>query len=80
MNCNVVELRTAISKYGAENGGDVLGLAIAEFNGDHLKGKSSDIFEDMLAWLEMLQRRNATMVNLRKRYVTNEIHLKRGKR
>lgn len=76
ITANLVFLRDQICRYGAVNDGDVLGLTAAEFYNDR-KVATTDLFEDMLGWYEHLKARNGKLINLRKRYVTNEILDKR---
>jgi hypothetical protein len=66
-------VREAIAKYEAENDGDTLALAIADYTDDHRLISRISIFEAMLERVEGLMRRNASLVNLPRRYVTNEI-------
>lgn len=66
-------VRGAISRYAAANKGDVLALAIMTFSEENEAVERVHIFEDMLARLEWLAHRNRNLVNLRLRYVTNEL-------
>lgn len=66
-------VRGAIARYAAENGGDVLALAIMTFSDDDEQVERIHIFEDMLIRHEWLEGRNRSLVNLRLRYVTNEL-------
>lgn len=70
--------RSAISKYGAANDGDVVGLTAAIFDQEGRVGERTDLFEELPERVEKLQRRNGNLVNLRLRYVTNEITPKRA--
>lgn len=66
-------VRDAIARYAAANNRSVLGLCVAEFDDrDTVKDRTS-IFDDMLLRAEMMMRRNGSLVNLKRRYVTNEI-------
>lgn len=66
------EIRDTIARYAEANEGEVVGLTLAILDGDRII-EQTHISEDMLARIEALQRRNRSLVNLRKRYVTSEI-------
>ena len=74
-------IRTAIAQYAAVNAGDIIGLSVAEF--DDAVGTaiaSQNIFGDLLDRIQRLMQRNRNLVNLRLRYVSNEITPKRQKK
>ena len=67
-------IRTAIARYAAVNGGDVIGLSVAKF--DDAKGTVTayqNIFVDLPDRIQRLKQRNRNLVNLRLRYVSSEI-------
>lgn len=66
-------VREAIARYGTVSGGEVIGLSVADFSEDGTVKSHTNIFDDLLLRLERLTRRNGSLVNLRRRYVTNEI-------
>nr|GLK21477.1 hypothetical protein GCM10017606_23030 [Microbacterium terregens] len=71
-------IRTAITQYAAVNAGDVVGLSVAEF--DDAQGTATtyqNIFTDLSDRIQRLMQRNRNLVNLRLRYVSSEITLKR---
>ena len=67
-------IRTAIAQYAAANGGDVLGLSVAEF--DDTSGSAISyqyIFQDLSDRIQRLIQQNSNLVNLRLCYVSSEI-------
>lgn len=66
-------VRDAISRYAEINGGNAIGLSVAEFNENGTVKSRINIFDDLLLRLERLTRRNGSLINLRRRYVTNEL-------
>lgn len=66
-------VRDAIARYAAVRDGNVIALSAAEFKENDTVKASINIFDDLLVRLERLTRRNGSLVNLRLRYVTNEI-------
>ncbi|MBA3677778.1 MAG: hypothetical protein H0W74_10325 [Sphingosinicella sp.] len=66
-------VRAAMEQYAAVNKGDVVGLSVAEFSTDDRLIAAVNIFDELLERQERLVRRNGSLVNLRRRYVTNEI-------
>jgi hypothetical protein len=73
-------VRGAIARYADANGGNVVGLAAVEFTDDGRLVSQMNIFEDMLDRQERLARRNRNLVNLRRRFVSNELVPPKGKR
>lgn len=71
-------VRTAIGKYSAVNDGNVIGLTAAIFDDDEHVVARTNLFDDLPTRVEKLVRRNGSLVNLRLRYVTNEITPKRA--
>src|SRR3546814_8691927 len=63
----------AIARYVEINGGNAIGLSVAEFNENGTVKSHINIFDDLLRRLERLTRRNGRLINLRRRYVTNEL-------
>lgn len=63
----------AIARYAAVSDGNVIALSAAEFKENDTVKVSTNIFDDLVVRLERLTRRNGSLVNLRRRYVTNEI-------
>lgn len=57
-----------------------MGLAVDEFADDDRLAGQVNIFEDMLDRQERLTRRNGNLGNLRRRIVSNELVLPKGKR
>src|SRR3546814_5059518 len=66
-------VRDAIARYVEINGGNAIGLSVAEFNENGTVKSHINIFDDLLLRLERLTRRNGSLINLRRRYVTNEL-------
>lgn len=66
-------VRDAIARYAEINGGNAIGLSVAEFNENGTVKSHINIFDDLLLRLEWLTRRNGSLINLRRRYVTNEL-------
>ncbi len=66
-------IRDAINRYSDLNKGDVLGLSVAEFSSDGSLKNYNGIFEELLTRIDRLKLRNGSMINLRRRYVSNEI-------
>ncbi len=66
-------VRKALARYAEANEGNVIGLSVAEFNENGTVKSHINVFDDLLLRLEKLNRRNGSLVNLRRRYVTNEI-------
>lgn len=66
-------VRSAIEQYAVVNKGNAVGLSVAEFSDDDRLIAAVNIFDDLLERQERLARRNGSLVNLRLRYVTNEI-------
>jgi hypothetical protein len=66
-------VRDAIARYAEINGGNAIGLSVAEFNENGTVKNHINIFDDLLLRLERLTRRNGSLINLRRRYVTNEL-------
>lgn len=62
-----------IARYGSQTGGDVGGLCITEYDETDSVKPKIEVFSDPIVHLEKLIGRNGSLVNLRKRYVTNEI-------
>ncbi|MEO6717789.1 MAG: hypothetical protein ABIM50_11155 [Novosphingobium sp.] len=72
-------IRDAIARYAAATSGGVIGLAAGEFADDGELVNQMSIFEDMLDRHERLTRRNGNLVNLRRRFVSNELLAKKSK-
>ena len=66
-------IQAAVEEYGKINNGKVLGLAAAAMRPDGTMQSHTNIFEDIPNRLDRLSRRNRSLVNLRRRYVSNEI-------
>lgn len=66
-------VRDAIARYAEINDGNSIGLSVAEFNQNGTVKCHVNIFDDLLLRVEQLARRNGSFVNLRRRYVTNEL-------
>lgn len=66
-------VRNAIFRYSKINSGHTIGLSAAEFNENGTVKNNINIFDDLLVRVEKLARRNGSLVNLRRRYVTNEL-------
>lgn len=66
-------VRGAIAHYAEINDGNVIGLSVAEFNENGTVKSHVNVFDDLLLRVERLTRRNGSLVNLRRRYVTNEL-------
>ncbi len=66
-------IRSAIERFAEQNGGIVTALHIAEFSEDDAHVRSISIFESPLKRSEYLTKRNGSLINLRRRYVSNEI-------
>lgn len=65
-------VRDAIADYGAANNGDARGLVVATMSDDLLVAiEEMSIFEDLIARVEELERRNGNLQNLARRHVTN---------
>jgi hypothetical protein len=66
-------VQETIARYGSVNNGNVIGLCITEHNDSNAIKPKIAVFNDPVLYLEKLMLRNGSMVNLTKRYVTNEI-------
>ena len=66
-------IQESIARYGSKTDGDVGGLCVTEFDETDTSKPKIEVFIDPIVHLETLMLRNGSMVNLRKRFVTNEI-------
>src|SRR3546814_16569357 len=66
-------VRDAIARYVEINGGNAIGLSVAEFNENGTVKRHINIFDDLLLRLVQLKQRNASLITHRRSYVTNEL-------
>ncbi|MCY7279339.1 MAG: hypothetical protein LH610_00305, partial [Sphingomonas bacterium] len=66
-------LRSALDRYQRETGESRIGVAIARSNNDRTVQSFDHLPEDVIDWYESLVKRNRNVVNLRKRFVSNEL-------
>jgi len=66
-------VKSAIEQYAVANNDNVIGLCVAEFADERNLIAKVDIFDDLLLRQEQLVQRNGSLVNFRRRYVSNEI-------
>lgn len=67
------EIRTAIAKYSDGGSNDVLGLEVAHLAEDGAVISRMALMEDLIRRSEELSRRNKTLGNLRKMFVSGEL-------
>lgn len=63
----------AIARYAEINDGNSIGLSVAESNENGAVKGHFNIFDDLLLRVERLPHHNGSLVNPRRRYVTNEL-------
>jgi hypothetical protein len=68
-----ITVRAAIARYADVNDGNVIALCVCDLADDDAPVSKTHIFDDMISETERKMRRNGSLINLHRRYVSNEL-------